>query len=356
MKIGAFMKPQGFTLVELMVGLAVGLFVSLAAISVFVSTRSLQTVSSSETRMNENARLALDILHQDLRSAGFQGCHQRTADPVVSLLVSSGGLFLDTNSGLGGAHGDGAAFTPALNATLAAVVPAPDPNSDVLTVRVPVEPMSLGLSVPMTSSSGVPQVGANTAGNTFESGDIALVANCKAAVIFQVTEPNPVKVSGALTHAVAGAFSPSNSTDDLGAVFRGDAAVYRLQTRHYYIAPSVSRPGTRSLWRYTFPTPAAGTPAQEIVAGIDRMVISFGLDNGVLAQRTVNRYLTADAITVAQWDDVVAARVQLLTATVRDGVTLKPQAASFAGTTVTATDRRMRTQVTEVVTLRNRAP
>ena len=191
MKIGAFMKPHGFTLVELMVGLAVGLFVSLAAISVFVSTRSLQTVSSSETRMNENARLALDILHQDLRSAGFQGCHQRIADPVGSLLVSSNGLFLDANAGLGGAHGDGAAFTPALNATLAALVPAPDPNSDVLSVRVPVEPMSLGLSAPMTSSSGVPQVGANTAGNTFQSGDIALLANCKAAVIFQVTEANP---------------------------------------------------------------------------------------------------------------------------------------------------------------------
>lgn len=349
------MRSKGFTLVELMVGLAVGLFVSLAAISVFVSTRTLQTVSSSETRMNENARLALDILQQDLRSAGFQGCHQRTADPVVSALVSSNGLFIDASAGLAGAHGNGASFTPALNATLAAVVPTPDPNSDVLSVRVPVEPLSLGLSAPMTTSSGVPQVGANTAGNTFLSGDVAMLANCKAAVMFQVTEASP-QATGALTHAVAGAFNPSNATDDLGTVFRGDAAVYRVQTRHYYIAPSVARPGTSSLWRYTFPSPGAFAPSQEIVAGIDRMVLSFGLDNGVLAERAVNRYVTADGLTAAQWDNVVAARIQLLTATVRDGVTLKPQAASFAGSTVTATDRRMRTQVTEVVTLRSRAP
>jgi type IV pilus assembly protein PilW len=349
------MRSKGFTLVELMVGLAVGMFVALVAISVFVSTRTLQSVSSSETRMNENARLALDILHQDLRSAGFQGCHQRVADPVVSLLVPSNGLFLDASTGLGGAHGNGTSFTPALNAILAAVVPPPDPNSDVLAVRVPVEPLSLGLSTPMTSSSGVPQVGGSTAGNTFLSGDIALLANCKTAVMFQVTDASP-QTTGALTHAVGGAFNPSNATADLGTVFRGDSAVYRMQTRHYYVAPSVARPGTNSLWRYTFPPPGAVAPAQEIVAGIDRMVVTFGVDNNALAERAVNRYLTADALTTAQWDDVVASRIQLLTATVRDGVTLKPQAASFAGGTVTGTDRRMRTQVTEVVTLRSRAP
>lgn len=348
-------KDRGFTLVELMVGLAVGLFVSLAAITVFVSTRTLQTVSSSETRMNENARLALDILHQDLRVAGFQGCHQRTADPVVSLLSSSNGLFLDTNSGLAGSHGNGATFTPALNPTLAALVPAPAANSDVLTLRVPVEPLSLGLSSPMTSSSGVPQVGANTAGNKFDSGDVALIANCKAGAIFQVTAASP-QATGALSHAIGGTFNPGNANDDLGVVFRGDSAVYRLQTRHYYVAASVARPGTSSLWRYTFPAPTGTAPAQEVVAGIDRMVVAFGLDTTGMAARAVNRYLTADALTPAQWDDVLAARIQLLSATVRDGVTLAPRAASFAGSTVTSTDKRMRSQVTEVVTLRNRAP
>ena len=86
--------------------------------------------------------------------------------------------------------------------------------------------------------------------------------------------------------------------------------------------------------------------------GIDRMVISYGLDKGDL---TANRYVTADNVGTA-WGGVVAVRLQLLSTTVNDGVTLTPQAASFAGGTVSSTDHRLRNQVTEVVTLRNNAP
>jgi len=275
-------------------------------------------------------------------------------------LTDSNNLFLGsaTNlsvSGVYAVHGTGSSFAPALNAVLAALPKPPDPNSDVLSIRVPVEPLSLGLSAPMTISTGTPQVGANTAGNTFQSGDVAMIANCKAGAIFQVTAATPA-ATGVLTHATGGAFDPGNAGADLMNVYRGDSAVYRLQTRHYYVADSVDRPGTKSLWRYTFPSTAPR--AQEVVAGIDRMVISFGLDTGVASDRdlTVNRYVTADALTSAQWESVLAARIQLLSTTVRDGVTLTPQAASFAGSTVAATDRRKRSEVTEVVTLRSRAP
>jgi len=79
--------------------------------------------------------------------------------------------------------------------------------------------------------------------------------------------------------------------------------------------------------------------------------VTYGVDKG---DKTVNRYVTADGVTA--WDGVVAVRLQLLSTTVKDGITLTPQAASFAGSTVVATDRRLRTQVTEVVTLRNHAP
>ena len=344
-------SAQGFTLVELMVGLAVGLFVSLAAISVFVSTRTLQTVSSAGTRMTENARLAMELLHKDLRSAGFLGCRSELADPPVSLLAAGSQAFLDPTTdiaGIRGSRGTGGAFTPALNATLAALTP--NTNSDFISIRMPVEPLSLGLSAPMTSASGVPQIGANTAGNTIESGDIAMIANCKASVMFQVTEANPA-VSGNLAHAVGGAFVPGNATDNFQHVFRGDSAVYRMQTRHYYIAPG-SHANTNSMWRFTFPNPAGATNPEEVVQGIDRMLVSYGVDTN--GDQTVNRYVGADGVTA--WTGVVAVRLQLLSTTVRDGVTLGPQAASFAGSSVQATDRRLRTQVTEVVTLRNHAP
>ena len=345
------LRSRGFTLVELMVGLTVGLFVSLAAISVFVSTRKLQTVSSSKSRMGENARLAMELLHRDFRSAGFQGCKPRLEDAPVSLLAAGNGIFLDSgSSGLGGSHGDGTTFTPTLNATLAGLAQPPNANSDVVSVRVPVEPMSLGLSAPMTTSTSVPSVGANTAGNAILSGDILLIANCKAAAMFQVTELSP-KTTGLLTHAVGGSFDPGNVTADMQQVFRGDSAVYRVRTHHYYIASSVGRPGTSSMWRYTFPNTDGSANPQEVVQGVERMLVNFGIDKG---DQTVNMYVNAAGVT--SWNSVVAARIQLLTASVNDGVTLGSQSASFAGATVTPTDRRLRTEVTEVVALRNRAP
>lgn len=345
---------QGFTLVELMVGLAVGLFVALAAISIFVSTRTLQTVSSAESRMGENSRLAMELLRSDFRSAGFQGCNPRLEGPPVSLLTSSSGLFLDgASSGLGGAHGDGtSSFAPALNATLTALPQPPLANSDVVSLRVPVEPLSLGLATPMTASTGVPNVGAGTPGNTIAQGDILLIANCKAGAIFQVTTADPAG-TGDLGHAVGGGFNPGNASGDFGNVFRGDSAVYRLQTHHYYIAASVQRPGTFSMWRYTFPNTDGSANPQEVVQGIDRMLVTYGIDDGT-GNQTVSRYVSADGVT--SWGSVVAARIQLLSSTVKNGVTLSPQPASFAGGTVIPTDKRLRTQVTEVVTLRNRAP
>ena len=109
------------------------------------------------------------------------------------------------------------------------------------------------------------------------------------------------------------------------------------------------------MWRLSFPNPdnpLIPPVAEEAVQGIDRMVVSYGLDSS--GTQTVSKYVTADAVT--SWDEVMAVRVQLLSSTVRDGVAMSAQSASFAGSTVVATDRRLRTQVTQVVTLRSHAP
>lgn len=342
-------RQHGFTLVELMVGLTLGLFISLAAISVFVSTRVLHTISSADSRRGENARLAMDLLHKDFRSASFQGCHSQLASLPVSVLNAGNGLFLDVGtSGVAGSRGTGTAFLPALNAALVTAAPtAPLPTSDVVSIRVPVEPMSLGLAAPMTATTGAPGVGAATVGNGIASGDIVLIANCKAAAMFQVTEANPA-TTGVLTHAVGGT-GPGNATADLGYVFRGDSAVYRLQTHHYYVANSVLRPGTTSMWRLIVPN---GGPPQEVVQGVDRLRVRYGVDTD--SDRTLNRYDTADA--VADWNAVVAVRVQLLTATTKDNVAMGTQSVAFDGATFTPTDRRLRTALTEVIALRSRAP
>ena len=256
---------RGMTLVELMVGMAVGLFVVLVAVTIFISTRTLQGVGAASTRMSENGRLAMDTLQTDLRNASFLGCRPLLNEPPVSLLNAGNGAFLTTAAGLQGYRGTGAGFSPALIAPLAALPPAsaPLPNSDILSVRVPFDPDGLGIVVPMASTLAAPQVAASSPTNTIAVGDIVLVASCKAAAMFQVTEPNPA-ATGVLTHGLGGGFVPGNAVNDLQQRFRTDATVYKMQTRHYFVAPSALHPGTNSLWRLS--VPGAANP-EEMASG-----------------------------------------------------------------------------------------
>ena len=84
--------------------------------------RTLAGVGTSNTRMSENGRLAMDLLHHDLRSAGFLGCRPRGSTALVSTLNAGNGAFLNPAAGdLIGYKGTGAGFTPALSAALAAL-------------------------------------------------------------------------------------------------------------------------------------------------------------------------------------------------------------------------------------------
>jgi type IV pilus assembly protein PilW len=344
---------RGMTLVELMVGMAVGLFVVLVAVAIFVSTRTLHGVGSASTRMGENARLAMDVLQGDLRNAAFVGCRPLLNDaPTIVLLAGDGG-FLSTAAGMTGYHGTGTDFSPPLAGPLAAMpaASAPLPTSDVISVRVAADMPGLGIVAAMPDTVTAPQVAASTPANTLASGDIVLVASCKASSMFQVTEANPA-ATGVLSHALGGSFSPGNATDDLQQRFRTDATVYKMETRHYYVAPSALRPGTNSLWRLVVPGSAG---PEEVASGIDRLLVSYGVDGAATAgQQNVDRYATADAVT--DWDRIVAVRLQMLVATAKDGVARSSQSIDFAGTTLTFPDRRLRSVLTEVVTVRNGAP
>lgn len=364
------------TLPELMVGLAVGLFVVTIAISTFVSTRTLNVVNSSSTRMTENARLATETLHTDLRSAGFGGCRtlQQRLEPQVNqtlkVMLNGGtaaGFISEGSSGLLGYSGTGAGHSPTLPTALAAATPAPAINSDVISVRVPADTVTLGVIATMATPDAAPQLAAAASGNTIKRGDAVLISNCKAAKIFQVTTgPNPesAATTGVLEHAT-GMLTPGNvawPTDPQEPKFTYDSSVYRVQTRHYYVAPSAQpqRLGTNSLWRLTVPAPNGGALVpEEIAAGIDQLRISYGVDTNLLdPEMNVSRYFTAAELVAAgaEWDKVVSARLQFVAATAQDNMAHSAQSYQIAGSGVTATDRRLRSVFTEIVTLRNSAP
>jgi type IV pilus assembly protein PilW len=64
-------RARGFSLVELMVAVSIGLVLVLAMVSLYASSRRTYSVTDEVARMQENARIAFTILDRQLRIAGF---------------------------------------------------------------------------------------------------------------------------------------------------------------------------------------------------------------------------------------------------------------------------------------------
>ncbi|KQX87642.1 PilW family protein [Variovorax sp. Root473] len=62
---------RGFTLIELLISLAIGLVILAAGLSVFATSSRSSQLSEVETQMNEDGILALNLIQQQLKQAGF---------------------------------------------------------------------------------------------------------------------------------------------------------------------------------------------------------------------------------------------------------------------------------------------
>lgn len=67
-------RQHGFTLVELLVSIALGLAVLMAMASVYVAAKQTFRFQETSGRMQEDANFALDTIAKDLRLAGYAGC------------------------------------------------------------------------------------------------------------------------------------------------------------------------------------------------------------------------------------------------------------------------------------------
>lgn len=69
---------QGFTLVELMIALALGLVLLGGVIGVFLANQETNRVNNVLSQMQSSGRLSFQLLARDLKSASFTGCGNRT--------------------------------------------------------------------------------------------------------------------------------------------------------------------------------------------------------------------------------------------------------------------------------------
>lgn len=336
---------------ELMVAVAIGLFLVAVSAAIYLGSKALFQSQNALARLQETGRFAVDALADDLRVAGFRGClaHGRSTAFRNTLNSPSGALFDFGNALLASRH-NGAGWAPALDPAISSLTPAPSPTADVITLRRPASP-GFALVAEMASATAPLTVGGPA---PFAKGDLLLVADCGGAVALQASSVTTAAGTVVIDHVPGTGLSPGMSTASLGRAFLQDAAVYRMKSVTYYLAPSArpGKAGVMSLWVFSHPSYLAAAQPEELVTGVERMAISLGVDDD--GDLNADTYVAPHA--VANWSKVLSARVELLLASPEDAIATAPQKYVFDGATYTPADRRLRTVVSLASSLRNSVP
>lgn len=292
---------RGFSLIEMMIAMVLGLILILGLVQVFAASRASYALSEGLSRVQENGRFAMDFLQRDIRMAGHFGCANdqfRKSRPDLGLLESRlTPAALDFSQSLQGYEASGTApgatvnllsdaqmgspgswaGSPALPSFITGAVHKPLPGSDVLVIRY-----LAGDGVPVTEVSGntIKVDPARWSVLTQEGvGDPGLfgIADCTYADVFQATSA----AAGTITAAAGGLNGSAPDFSRYTAHPAGQTAVYRAEAVAYYVARGAA--GGPSLFRVRYRAAPGGsmtTDEEEVVEGIESMQLLYGQDPG----------------------------------------------------------------------------
>jgi prepilin peptidase dependent protein B len=133
-------SQRGLSIIELMVGVAIGLFIIGGAVKLFVDMFGNNRRLLIETRVNQDLRAAADIVARDLRRAGYwqnaaSGVGRLINDPnpYSPATISANSVAYTYDRGVGASA---AGFSLASNALYMTVGAASQPVTDPATVRI----------------------------------------------------------------------------------------------------------------------------------------------------------------------------------------------------------------------------
>lgn len=286
------LRQSGLTLVELMVAMLLGLVVIGAVVSVLLTSRQSYTTTSGLSQLQDNARIAFELMARDIRQAGNTPC----GNSLVNDILAGNGWYRWVNgAGLFGV--DNAADLAPLPAA-----PAPTGGFAALVTRgtgtVSANLVSGNAAcssiVPMATAPADVGIGVN---------DLVLACDGTQAYIFQTGAFNnglPVATNG----------NPGNSAAQLPSCssFSATAYVAPYSAHAWYVgnAGAGAPPGTLSLYRAHY----AGNAlvSEEIVRGVTGMQIGY--------LTTGPNFVNAGGIAANGWNSVSAVHLALTLQTV----------------------------------------
>lgn len=333
-------EQRGGGLVEVLVALFLSVVLVGIVIQVFVSSKLNYGIQERLSRMQENARQAIDTLSQDLRNVGFIGEVQEYWDitaaaapnalPLIAgecfivpyrwaaPMVAVGGIYPPSLVGANNGRGKLIGCIPNANYQL---------NSDVLSVHY-------GVAEPLADAG-------------LQINTLYLRSNLQGGMAFKCQ--------------TTGACLPVG-----GPVASATTANYRLYAATYYLRPwqTAVGDGLPTLIRAKLDAAGcAGAPPcinHEVIAeGIEDMQIRFGIDNdddGFADQYVDAQNIStlASIIDVKEWHRVTSVRIWLLMRSEKEDPNFTDEKTYVMGDrSVTPKDGYRRSLVSTTVALRN---
>jgi type IV pilus assembly protein PilW len=360
--IALYRVQRGLSLIELMIGIVLGLLLMAAALQVLLSSKQSFGLQKESANMQENARFAVEMLSREIALAGFTGC--RGGARVANVIAGSGGAG-NWQYGTPGVEG----FDNTQTAT-----DFPDTyeverfaDTDSIIVRG-----GAGNALFATSSYAAPvfqfPAGSNIAG-AFKAGDLVLASNseCKQVSIFQASAVTATTLTlatagapGNCTTVIAGGSASTPSTcaalSTSGPQMPAGSNVMPYSVSAFYVAPSTSDATIPALWRARVVTVggAAQVRKEELVQGVESLQLLYGYDTN--GDNLPNYFAKANDTALVggtwDWSKVVSVRVAILLRSLVPAETTAMTNASFEGIAVPA-DRFARLRVFTTVQLKN---
>lgn len=302
MKRFAFRYPrtQGFSLVELMVAMTIGLIILAAVSSLFVNSKKTYTTQDNMARLQENGRFAMQFLMKDLRLAGYYGCISDISADTVNNTVAGGSAF-DNNTlvFLEGMNNASGTWYP--SSTMPATPAGMVAGTDAVAIRMADPDTSQNVTAQMASFTSSIAV-ADT--SNYKNNDTAIVSDCSRADVAQVTVTSATALTP--TASLNKQYGPPIYPSTVNGTH-----VMKYMTRRYFVRTNAS--GNPALYRLDS---SAGS-AVELVEGIENLQILYGKDTD--NDKVPNVYLAAGANglqTPQDWASVVSIRIGILARTV----------------------------------------
>lgn len=347
---GLLRRQHGVSLIELMIGMLIGLLILGGMVSLFIGNRQTYRYNEELSRLQENSRFAIETLQRHLRMAGHVGC--------VMLQEINGGSSVST--------GESIVDTPqiqldGMKAVQAFQYSAASPGivgdagktavlgSDVVTLRYG-QGASTTLAADAGMSANTPSIVIRDNALGFKQGEVIVMADCKTAGLARISNQPASGNNVALEFKKATNYNLSDGFThtalDLG--FR----IMRMANVSFFIGPSTERVTNRQGNAFNSLYLASEgfngrAVADEIIEGVVDMVVEYGVPNASGSDEA-DAYKPLASIT--DWNDVRAVKVTLLLSSVDDNVVSEAQSVTFNGRTYT--DHRMYTTASTTVSLR----